>query len=661
MSSVGLLFHTLRYLKPGQVLTRARTVLLRRWWILRRTRASAFAQGLEFEPVDVLVGLSDVESATTSSMSIPGMVEALERAEGILEGRFRFLSVEVAYESEPRWHDPGVSHLWRYHLHYFNYVIDLLCLDRIRGGCRGFERFRTLALSWIAANGAVRGDGWHPYTVSLRVVNWIHALTGFRDAFDACPSSRDQIVRSLSAQITVLMKTLEFDVRGNHLMENVRALLWATTVFPKRLGASLHGRMMRLLEIEVAEQVLPDGGHFERSPGYHCVVLYDLLEIGFLLRRSGHTPHGWLDAAIGRMWHYLQLIQTPDGRVPLLKDTAWDACLDPLSLLQLGSLYLNLAKLDEEDPISLIPWLFSSRAERKRVGHGVDSSPGFKSVVFPSTGHAVVTDRAKQDYFIYDFGKVCPDYLPAHAHADIFTYEVFLDGIPVVRDSGVYEYTKGPWRDHFRSTRAHNCLTVDGVNQSEVWGSFRVGRRARVQDVCYFQTTDDLVIAASHTGFRRLKPSVSHKRVVWYRRDAFVVVLDFADGMGSSRLESFVHLAPTLSPEPGRARNTWRMGVDGSVWITFPKEANVDLRGGHPDNGDSSWYSERFSQKLERRVFVTHYEGPLPMTLSYAIAKRASVTDLEARVTGGIGWLRCIYQQQEYTLRFSPTFEIQVH
>jgi hypothetical protein len=61
-----------------------------------------------------------------------------------------------------------------------------------------------------------------------------------------------------------------------------------------------------------------------------------------------------------------------------------------------------------------------------------------------------------------------------------------LDGKPLLIDAGTYAYHEDPaWRDHFRSTPAHNTLTLDGRNQSEIQGAFLWGRKARSRFVAH--------------------------------------------------------------------------------------------------------------------------------------------------------------------------------
>src|SRR5690606_31821478 len=105
---------------------------------------------------------------------------------------------------------------------------------------------------------------------------------------------------------------------------------------------------------------------------------------------------------------------------------------------------------------------------------------------------------------VFDAGPLGPDYLPAHGHADTLTFELSLNGQRVVVDSGVSTYETGPQRDRERSTAAHNTVTIDGENSSEVWASFRVGRRASVFDVRTAEGEDDIVVSATHDGYRSL-------------------------------------------------------------------------------------------------------------------------------------------------------------
>jgi uncharacterized heparinase superfamily protein len=130
---------------------------------------------------------------------------------------------------------------------------------------------------------------------------------------------------------------------------------------------------------------------------------------------------------------------------------------------------------------------------------------------------------------VLDVGKIGPDYLPGHAHADSLSFELSLSGRRVLVDSGTSTYALGPERLRQRSTRAHNTVEINGVSSSEVWGSFRVARRASPADLDVLESGDMLRVRCAHDGYKRLKGSPVHRRE-WIFDNSGIVVSDTIDG-----------------------------------------------------------------------------------------------------------------------------------
>lgn len=494
-----LLIDTARHVAPAQ---RAARVRLRTALALRRLRRARFSPPAEVRiapHVPIEVGERRAHDSVT----------------------FRFLSQEIR---NPSWNEPRASQLWRYHLHYFDYATDL--------EQAAFER---LARSWMRENTGMWGDAWHPYPVSLRIVNWCRALDFF--------GVDDEIARSIYGQTRFLFGNLEHDVRGNHLLKNIKALIWSGVMFEGDEARRWLEEGMRLLRIEVDEQVLADGCHFERVPSYHVLVLRDLSETAEWLRLNRTCP-AWLDDAVARMKQFLDAITGPGGRLPLFKDSTFDTVLPPTANEQLPTL---------------------------------------------SSGYYIFRDN--HSFLIADFGVPCPSYLPAHAHADMFSYELTVDGAPLIVDSGVYEYTAGEWRDWFRSTRAHNTVEIAGENQSEVWGSFRVARRAMPRNVRFDGTT----LTGEHDGYRRLDPPAIHRRTITHLPGVSFTISDEIAGSGVTEAKSYIHLHPDAKWEP------WRLVTEHEIEET------------------EGWYSERFGEKRRNRVLVLRHKGAMPFRITYTI------------------------------------------
>ena len=152
--------------------------------------------------------------------------------------------------------------------------------------------------------------GWRAFNLSIRAVIWMQQWALRQERLPK--PLGDRIAQSLGHQLNFLERYLETDLRGNHLIKNIKALLWAGTVFEGRDAARWRRRAERLLAAEIAEQVLADGTHYERSPPYHCQVFADFLECRRLLAPG--TLRDRLDEVLARMAEAMSWLVHPDGR-----------------------------------------------------------------------------------------------------------------------------------------------------------------------------------------------------------------------------------------------------------------------------------------------------------------------------------------------------------
>jgi uncharacterized heparinase superfamily protein len=492
-----LLARTVRHLRPSQVVHRVRlraqrVVVARTSSPARRLLALAIrnhAAGwpLGFLPVDA-----------RASAQWPGF-------DLLAAGRVRVLGRE---SPTGEWVQPDAPQLWRYHLHYWDWAWPLV-LAPDAGAARTV--FAGLFESWRGSTAFGRGDAWSPYVVSLRAWSWCGQFSLVRG------TSREQaFVDLLRTHAGFLRTHLELDVGGNHLIKNLKALVGLGVFLSD--NTLLDGALRRLRR-EVERQVLPDGGHFERAPAYHCQVLGDLVDLADLLSATGEDPPGWLAGARDRMRRFLGLVLLPDGTVPLLND-GYPVPADVVSALDPGP----------------------------AAGEGI--------TVLPDTGLAVL--RNGPLFVLADIGDPCPDELPAHAHADTLSFLLYDDGRPVVVELHTSTYAPGRRRALERGTRGHSTVEVDGSDSTEVWGAFRAGHRARVKAVTYGEDGDAAVLSAEHDGYRRLPGSPVHRRTWRLSRDR-LTVRDEIDGVGRHEVVVRVVLAPGVGPgDATRFGGGWR-------------------------------------------------------------------------------------------------------
>jgi uncharacterized heparinase superfamily protein len=169
-----------------------------------------------------------------------------------------------------------------------------------------------------------------------------------------------------------------------------------------------------------------------------------------------------------------------------------------------------------------------------------ESPSARREIRFDHAGYFGV--RNGGDLLLLDAGRIAPDVLPGHGHGDILAFEWSVAGRRIAVDTGVFEYAPGEKRDRARATSSHNTVTVDGADQCEFYGSFRVGRRANVTVESVRIGGGALEVTASHDGFCRLRGAGVHRRTVRGRADR-VTVEDAVEG-ARGRADAWLVLHP---------------------------------------------------------------------------------------------------------------------
>ncbi|MGD0242898.1 MAG: alginate lyase family protein [Streptosporangiaceae bacterium] len=393
------------------------------------------------------------------------------------------------------WQHADAPRLWRFHLHYWDWAWGLAA-----GGLVGRAAFARLWRSWQASAGYRHGDAWHPYPAALRAWSWCGLHRDLVAGGDLEPA----FTAALAAHAGFLRRHLEYDVGGNHLVKGLKAVTGLAVFFADE---RLLRQSLRRLARQVGRQVLGDGGHFERAPAYHCQVLADLVDVADLFRAMGREPPAEITGAIAAMRRWLGAVLTPDGQVPLLND-GYPVDRDLLAALRPGR------------------------------------EPKVPLLVLPDTG--LVRMATGGWHLLADVGPPCPPSLPAHAHADTFGCLVYLDGVPLLADTGTSTYEPGPVRGYERSTAAHSTVQLDEADSTEVWGTFRAGWRARVSGLAAEASGVGIRCEAVHDGFRHLPGRPRHRRR-WTLTIGGLLVEDAITGRGQHEVVVRWQLAPGWS------------------------------------------------------------------------------------------------------------------
>ncbi|EGV20641.1 heparinase II/III family protein [Thiocapsa marina] len=603
-------WHTLRHLRPVQFYGRLWFRLYRPRPDLRPAPGLRAATGAWVAPTEPAVSMQGPET-------------------------FRFLNAEHRVLGPSAWNDPSRDKLWLYNLHYFD---DLNALDAAARA----DWHRALLQRWVAENPPVAGNGWEPYPTSLRIVNWIKWALAGNELPPDC-------VQSLAVQTRWLRRRLEHHLLGNHLFANAKALVFAGAFFvgPESDRWLAAGR--RLLARELHEQILPDGGHFERSPMYHAILLDDVLD---LIDLAGAYPDTAEPAAVAfyrdradAMTSWLQAMCHPDGEIGFFNDAAFG--IAP-TLAQLTD---YRRRLGFSVPCRAPDFVRSSASSLSHAhappnpchaqegerptdapgppNPGLDPEVPLASWVRDS---GYVRLEAGSALALLDVAPIGPDYLPGHAHADTLSFELSLFGQRVIVNGGTSRYGSGSERLAERGTAAHSTVQIDGADSSEVWGGFRVARRARPSDVRVetvpnfgrdqFLDRDtlggassepgrpaavQLRVSAAHDGYRRLPGRPLHRRT-WEMTADRLTVTDRLEGEYGKAIARF-HLHPQIQADGG--------GMQGHLLLPAGQSARWSIAKGQARLVPDLWHPE-FGRSLPAQCLeVEISDGECTMVLDW--------------------------------------------
>lgn len=534
----GTLLRTVRHLHPRQVWSHALYVL--------RPAARAAAAPPEL-PAPA------VQRAAAPFPGAPAHVRFEPPASVTLLGR------EVRFDGRIDWDFEREGPLYAFHLHQH---------DFLRAAALSPSDRSAVLLDWIARHRA--GTGWHPAPISLRTLTWLKLLTT-PGALEEDAGELLRVRRSLSAQLDLLARHLEVRLLANHYLSNLLALVAGGLV----LRGSAARRWLELvpeLRAQLAEQVLADGAHFERSPMYHALMLEGVLDVLNWARAAAErAPDGLADTleeTASRMLGALSIYTHPDGEIALFADSAFGIAQRPETLhAYAGSL-------------------------------GVRAAPPARAGVLDRAGYVRLEEGAFS--LLVSVAGPMPAYQPGHAHADALAFELCVNGERVVTDTGVCEYVPGARRDHARATASHATIEVDGRDQAELWAAHRVGGRPNVK---LERVGPGRRVEASCAGWATR--DTPHRRVLALS-DAGLEITDTLAGRPRS-LKLVLPLAPGL--EPALDANEAR--VPG---------LRIALPGGATWRIERAEYYPEFGRSVERAVLVGDAAGEGPFVWRFARA-----------------------------------------
>ena len=365
-----------------------------------------------------------------------------------------------------------------------------------------FESCSYEMIQHFIKNTPMDSFAYEPYPTSLRLINWIKFLS-----LESIDDAR--IDDNIYSQYLHIQKNQEFHLMGNHLLENLIALVFGAFYLNIKSDLSI---ITKNLISQLDEQYLDDGAHFERSTMYHNILLLRLLDLYNLiisndtkLLNHSQTLKAKLNSKINHALGWSKLLSIKGENTVHFGD----------STNKIAPQYNELAKYAKT--LGLYP------------SNIVLSESGFNRI-------------DKKNYtLISNVGEIKSNYIPGHSHADTFTFHLIGKNSPLIVNPGVSTYEVGPIRTNERSTTSHNSVSINGQNNTEVWSSFRVGRRPNVKVLV--NTSDKLM--AEHDGYRDRFGVVCTR--TWEMHENSLIIIDSISQPVKSRFDLHFHPSITIS------------------------------------------------------------------------------------------------------------------
>jgi len=532
----------------------------------------------------------------------------IARADRVIDGTFDVLGLTgLSYGSPVNWqrdplsgrsaamvhwsrvpyldHERVGDHKVTWEVNRHQWFITLGQAWQLTGESQYADTAARLLRAWLDANPPKRGINWcSALELAFRVQSWIHGLRLFGDASVLSHDLRRDLVASAALQIDHVVRNLSTWFSPNtHLTGEALAMLSAGAAWPELpQAAAWRAQGWDILCAEATKQIRPDGVYFEQSAWYQSYTV-DFYVIGMQwARTAGFSVPESLVAQVANAAVALRAVTGPDGTIPNIGDDDGGRTL-PLTTAAFGdmtdSLWRAACLLDDDrllPPLTegrdALLWLEGPAAFDRTISRAA-SAAARSGTALRDGGWLTLVERAEtadRDHWLLLDAGPHGALTHAHAHADALSVNLTVHGAPMLVDAGTGAYV-GPRRRHYRSTAAHNTVTVDDLDSSEQGTSFN-WRSATDSVIDGFGAVGGAsYLAAHHDGYRRLNDPVRHRRTVLRFHRHYWLMFDSLDAATQHRVSLTLQAAHGVRVAQRAPHlfemSTTHVGVDVSLHV----------------------------------------------------------------------------------------------
>jgi hypothetical protein len=508
------------------------------------------------------------------------------RAERLCEGRFSLLGFDDLNFGVPvDWHLEPVSGkraplkhwskidylnediagdkkiIWELNRHqYFNTLGQAYWLTNDEAYARAFVSHLE---SWIDQNPPKLGINWaSSLEVGFRSISWLWAFSFFIHSNSLSPESFWRALKFLYVNARHLETYLSTYFSPNtHLTGEALALYYLGSMLPEFMEAERWKSLGRKILLEqLPVQIRNDGVYFEQSTYYHRYTVDFYTHFLLLSQVSNEVVDPLVVKNLQALLDHLMYITRPDGTTPLVGDDDGGrlVMLDQRPANDFRAALSNGASLFKRSDYKFVAGEVAEETLWLLGPVGVDefdsiaaATPSKTSVAFRESGYFVMRDGWTRDanYALVDCGPhgavSC-----GHAHADALSLDLVALGEKVFVDPGTFTYTgSAEMRGWFRSSSAHNCITINGESSSVPGGPFSWQQVAQCSQQQWISNQYFDFFQGQHDGYLRLNPAISHIRSILFLKGDYWIIRDHVEATVADKVDLWLHLAPGLTAE----------------------------------------------------------------------------------------------------------------
>ena len=510
--------------------------------------------------------------------------------------------------------------VWELNRHH--HLVVLGRAYRVTGDARYASAAVEQLESWIAQCPFGRGMNWRsPLELAIRLINWVWTIDLIRESNLITAPLWERLRRTAYLHLwQITQRYSRGTSANNHLIGEATGVFVGTSYFrdlDRRGRWRQHSK--EVLEQQILAQTFTDGISREQALGYHVFVLQFFLLAGVVARETGDDFSSAYWCRLERMLDCLAVFSEGGTELPMIGDSDDGYVLDigagapsPQELFSIGAVLFCRADLKALAGAYGEParWLLGSTSRSafellpEASGNGSLTPRAFSEAGYYllQYGRSTGTDRVSA---VFDCGDLGFTSIAAHGHADALSFTLRAFGTDIFVDPGTYDYFSFPTaREYFRSTRAHNTVEVDGVDQSVMLGPFLWGHRAHARCVVWEPTPEGGRVVGEHNGYVRLDDPVVHRRALSLNAPSQALsICDEIFARGEHDIAIYFHLAEHATVTAA-GRNCYRITVrGGSLMLELDSKLKVEtLRGRDAPMG--GWVSRAYHQKAPTTTFV---------------------------------------------------------